>query len=156
MYEASAQVEVRLADWQQDKHWLQDIRTRVFVQEQRVSQAEEWDGLDDSAVHFLLWVNNKPAGCARLLLEELPAPARFHIGRVAILAEYRGKGLGHRLMQAVLDYCKPLKPWPFYLGAQSDKTGFYASLGFSIRGEEFMDAGIPHRHMWLEHSTNQE
>ena len=124
--------------------------------EQQVPQAEEWDGLDDSAVHFLLWADNKPVGCARLLLEDTPAPARFHIGRVAILADYRSQALGHQLMQAVLAYCQSLKPWPIYLGAQSDKTGFYAQLGFQIRGEEFMDAGIPHRHMWLEQAAPQE
>lgn len=151
-----SRTEIHLADWAQDKHWLQDIRTRVFVQEQHVSQAEEWDGLDESALHFLVWVDNKPVGCARLLLEDSPVPARFHIGRVAILAEYRGRGLGQQLMQAVLAYCQPLKPWPIYLGAQSDKTGFYAQLGFQIRGEEFMDAGIPHRHMWLEQAALQE
>lgn len=141
--------EVRLANWLQDQQLLREIRTRVFIQEQNVSLADEWDGLDEQATHFLVWDGGEAVGCARLLVEPNQAQLRFHIGRVAILKNKRSLGLGKLLMHALLDHCRHRADWPIYLGAQSDKTGFYAGLGFVVEGEEFMDAGIPHRHMWL-------
>ena len=72
------------------------------------------------------------------------------IGRVCVLSEARGTGLGANLILACLD---ELRRQPGVseatLGSQSHATGFYEKLGFAVEGEEFMDAGIPHRHMRL-------
>jgi predicted GNAT family N-acyltransferase len=70
------------------------------------------------------------------------------IGRVCVLPEARGTGLGAELIRESLE---ELGRQPgvtmAYLGAQSRATGFYEKLGFAVEGEEFLDAGIPHRHM---------
>ena len=70
------------------------------------------------------------------------------IGRVCVLPVARGTGLGAALIRAALDV---LRDEPgvaeAYLGSQSHATGFYEKLGFVVEGEEFLDAGIPHRHM---------
>lgn len=122
----------------------QRLRRTVFTEEQGVSEADEIDGLDAGAIHLLAWAGARPVGTARLLLQG----ATGKIGRVCVLPEARGTGLGAALIEAAL---AELRRQPgvreAVLGAQSHATGFYARLGFTVEGEEFLDAGIPHRHM---------
>jgi predicted GNAT family N-acyltransferase len=146
---------IQIADWQQYQHALVDIRTRVFMEEQQVSAADEWDGLDESATHFIVELESGDAvGCARLLTEllitEQDAQAQvFHIGRVAILKSFRSQGFGLALMRFIIQHCQQLAPTnPIYLHAQCERQAFYEILGFVARGAVFMDAGIPHISMW--------
>lgn len=122
----------------------QHLRRVVFIQEQGVSEADEVDGLDESAIHLLAWNGDTPVGTARLLLKGNLGK----IGRVCVLPQARGAGLGAALIRAALDV---LRDQPgvteAYLGSQSHATGFYEKLGFVLEGDEFLDAGIPHRHM---------
>lgn len=122
----------------------QQLRRVVFIQEQGVSEADEVDGLDDTAIHLLAWDGDAPVGTARLLLKG----SLGKIGRVCVLPKARGTGLGAELIRAALDV---LRQQPGVteacLGSQSHATGFYEKLGFALEGEEFLDAGIPHRHM---------
>lgn len=122
----------------------QRLRRVVFIEEQGVSPNDEIDGLDDQAIHLLALQDDRPVGTARLLVKG----ATGKIGRVCVLAEARGTGLGAALIRAALAV---LRDQPgvseAYLGAQSHATAFYEKLGFVREGEEFLDAGIPHRHM---------
>lgn len=122
----------------------QRLRRVVFIEEQGVSEADEVDGLDASAIHLLALDGDKPVGTARLLVKG----AVGKIGRVCVLPVARGTGLGAALIRSALDV---LRDQPgvseAYLGSQSHATGFYEKLGFTVEGEEFDDAGIPHRHM---------
>jgi len=122
----------------------QRLRRTVFIEEQGVSAADEVDGLDDQAIHLLALDGDTPVGTARLLLKGETGK----IGRVCLLASSRGTGLGAALIRAALD---ELRRQPgvtsAYLGSQTHATGFYEKLGFVVEGEEFLDAGIPHRHM---------
>jgi ElaA protein len=122
----------------------QRLRRVVFIDEQGVSEADEVDGLDGSAIHLLALDGDKPVGTARLLVKG----AVGKIGRVCVLPVARGTGLGAALIRSALDV---LRDQPgvseAYLGSQSHATGFYEKLGFTVEGEEFDDAGIPHRHM---------
>ncbi|NHB76451.1 GNAT family N-acetyltransferase [Rhodobacter calidifons] len=122
----------------------QALRKVVFIDEQGVSEADEVDGLDGRAIHLLAWDGDCPVGTARLLVKG----AVGKIGRVCVLPEVRGSGLGAALIRAALDV---LRGQPgvteAYLGSQSHAVGFYEKLGFAVEGEEFLDAGIPHRHM---------
>lgn len=140
-----------LANWQTHSADLVKIRTEVFMQEQQVSAADEWDGLDEHAVHFLvLSATSEPVGCARLLSEKSADPTLYHIGRVAILKPIRNQGIGHKLMQFIIAYCKQTAPEnSIYLHAQTERRTFYETLGFIAEGDEFMDAGIPHISMYL-------
>ena len=122
------------------------LRRVVFIEEQGVSEADEVDDLDDQAIHLLATLNGKPVGSARLLvLGEVGK-----VGRVCVLAETRGTGLGAALMRAAVERfrtepgVKKVK-----LGAQTHALGFYERLGFTAFGPEFDDAGIPHRDMVL-------
>lgn len=122
----------------------QALRRVVFIDEQGVSEADEVDGLDGRAIHLLAWDGDCPVGTARLLVKGSVGK----IGRVCVLPEVRGSGLGATLIGAALEV---LRGQPgvaeAYLGSQSHATGFYEKLGFVVEGEEFLDAGIPHRHM---------
>jgi len=120
------------------------LRETVFIQEQGVSEAEEYDGLDDRADHILARLNGQPVGCARILYHGDTGK----IGRVCVLRQARGTGLGAALIRACLDHLGG-KPGiaRAMLGAQTHAIGFYEKLGFTAFGPEYLDAGIPHRDM---------
>jgi ElaA protein len=125
----------------------QRLRRVVFIEEQGVSEADEVDGRDADAIHLLAWLNDAPVGTARLLVKG----ATGKIGRVCVLAPARGTGLGAALIRAALDQFRAMPGVrTVTLGAQSHATGFYAALGFRVVGDEFMDAGIPHREMIMD------
>ena len=122
------------------------LRRIVFIEEQGVSEADEVDDKDDEAIHLLATLNGKPVGSARLLV--LGDVGK--VGRVCVLAETRGTGLGAKLMQAAVDRFRNVPGVKkVNLGAQTHALGFYERLGFSAIGPEFDDAGIPHREMVL-------
>lgn len=122
----------------------QHLRRVVFTQEQGVSEADEVDGMDESAIHLLAWDGDAPVGTARLLLKGNLGK----IGRVCVLPQARGTGLGTALIRAALEVLRQQpQVTEAYLGSQSHATGFYEKLGFALEGDEFLDAAIPHRHM---------
>lgn len=134
---------VRSASWQADNTGLCAVREQVFIQEQHVPVELEWDGEDETALHVLAESpDGKVIGTARMLEDG-------HIGRVAVLPAWRGRGIGSELMRALLRYAEQAGLKSVYLDAQVDAIDFYARLGFSASGDVFMDAGIPHRHMRL-------
>jgi ElaA protein len=120
------------------------IRHKVFIDEQGVSEADEVDGLDPVALHLLAMQDAAPVGTARILVEG----AVGKIGRVCVLPQARGTGLGAALIRAAV---AELRAMPGVakakLGAQVHALGFYERLGFEAVGQVYMDAGIPHRDM---------
>uniref|UniRef100_UPI0028A0E6EF GNAT family N-acetyltransferase n=1 Tax=Paracoccus sp. TaxID=267 RepID=UPI0028A0E6EF len=107
----------------------------------------ERDAYDDEAMHFLAWLDGEPVGTARVILKGEIGK----IGRVAVLPQARGTGLGAGLIRAALD---ALRQQPgvdrAVLGAQTHAIGFYEKLGFAAYGPQYLDAGIPHRDMALD------
>jgi predicted GNAT family N-acyltransferase len=138
---------IRPTSWQQDEPALRLIREQVFIQEQNVPTELEWDGEDETAFHLLAEdEEGNPTGTARMLPDG-------HIGRVAVVKSWRGRGVGTALMQRML---KAAEAWNYtvvFLDAQVDAIDFYRKLGFESKGKTFMDAGIPHRHMVLNRYT---
>jgi predicted GNAT family N-acyltransferase len=125
------------------------IREEVFCVEQNIPTDLERDDTDLTAVHYLLNYNNKFVATARLYFDD---EKLAHIGRVAVLKEYRGKNLGKQIMQEIIDNTKTdyaHKCKSITLGAQIYAKQFYQKLGFETYGEEYMDAGIPHINMEL-------
>lgn len=120
------------------------LRRTVFIEEQGVSEADEVDDLDDQAIHLLATLDGVPVGSARLLTYG----ATGKVGRVCVLPAARGTGLGAALMRAAVDQFRAIPGVEkVKLGAQTHALGFYEGLGFVAVGDEFMDAGIPHREM---------
>ena len=133
-------VNVRVADWHTDKASLRQIRRQVFIEEQKVPEELEWDEFDDSSIHFLASCEGKPVACARL-------KADGQIGRMAVLAEYRNRGLGRKLLQFILQTSEQ-KLSKVYLHAQLTAVPFYKKQEFIETGEIFYEANIPHREMF--------
>jgi len=123
-----------------NKALINAIRKEVFILEQGVPPELEFDGLDDTAAHVLAFVSDQPVGTGRVL-------ADGHIGRIAVLCDCRGQGLGAEIVLALVDEAAKAGCNEVYLGAQKHAVGFYEKLGFVAYGEDFMDAGIPHIHM---------
>lgn len=122
------------------------LRRAVFMEEQGISAAEEWDGRDAGAVHLLARdAAGQPVGTARLWVED----GEGHIGRVCVLAEARGTGLGAALIRAAVAELAAAGARRAVLGAQCHALGFYEKLGFAAEGPVYDDAGIPHRQMAL-------
>lgn len=129
------------ADYRVDFADLRAVREPVFIVEQQVPVEEEWDELDPQCRHVIARdADNRPIGTGRLTPER-------KIGRMAVLAEWRGKGVGGAILEALMDEARALG-WPeVTLNAQTHAIPFYASYGFEAFGEAFMEANIPHRAM---------
>ena len=124
----------------------QALRRVVFILEQGVSEADEVDGRDGVARHLLAVLDGRPIGTARLLTEG----AVGKIGRVCVLKEARGKGVGVALIRAAVALFGGVPGvGKVKLGAQTHALGFYEALGFQALGEVYQDAGIPHLDMVL-------
>lgn len=122
------------------------LRRTVFIEEQGVSEADELDDLDGEAIHLLAWLQGRPVGSARLLVQGETGK----VGRVCVLPEARGTGLGAALMRAAVEQFRRIPGVrKVKLGAQTHALGFYERLGFVATGPEYIDAGIPHRDMVL-------
>jgi predicted GNAT family N-acyltransferase len=133
-------IKIRIADWEKDKEKLSTIRTLVFIKEQNVPEEMEWDEFDSSSTHFIAFEKDQAIACARLKPDG-------QIGRMAVLAEYRNKGNGKKLLQFVLQSSAELNFKTVYLHAQVTAVPFYEKQGFIAKGDVFYEANIPHREM---------
>ncbi|MFJ6181329.1 GNAT family N-acetyltransferase [Streptomyces sp. NPDC092295] len=145
---------VRIAAGPADTEACFAVRKQVFVVEQRVSEDIEYDGRDAWALQLLaIRADGVPLGTARLLYGPEAAdrtggdPSVGSLGRLAVVAEARGLGIGVALVRAVEDAARERGLTVVDLHAQSHALGFYERLGYAAYGPEFQDAGIAHRSM---------
>lgn len=126
--------------WSQ--HWreLTELRRRVFVEEQSVPVELELDEHDFSARHWLAWYGQEPVGTVRLLSDG-------HIGRMAVAADYRERGIGRALLHHALEGALEMGLTKVELAAQLQAIDFYRKEGFKPVGGLFVDAGIDHQRM---------
>lgn len=137
---------VKIVSWKDAGSALADIRRRVFIEEQSVPENLEWDGMDDDAVHVLALDATRAIGCARML-------PGGRIGRMAVLPEWRGRGVGRAMLETLIALSREQGLAHVSLSAQTHAIPFYAKSGFKVRSEIYDDAGIPHRDMVLALST---
>lgn len=135
---------VSLVCWHDGEPLLRVIREVVFIREQNVPEALEWDGLDDGCRHALaLSLNGDAIGCGRMLPDG-------HIGRIAVLPLWRRKKVGTAIMEALLDEARSRGYPQVEVDAQTYAIPFYRQFGFVEHGKVFMDAGLPHKKMKLK------
>ena len=139
----SPKVSVRPADWSVDREILKALREKIFIREQFVPADMEWDEFDSLSRHVVASVDGIPIGTGRLLPDG-------HIGRMAVLRDWRGKGAGSALLTGLMEIARALGMRRVLLNAQVQALPFYLRHGFQAEGEEFLDAGIPHRRMWRD------
>ena len=134
---------IQSSDYEQGLPDLRRVRETVFVEEQGVPLALEWDELDPDCHHVIARdADGRPIGTGRL------TPMRT-IGRMAVLPDWRGRGVGEALLAALLDRARDLGWREVSLHAQAPAIGFYARAGFLPIGERFDEAGIEHQGMRL-------
>jgi predicted GNAT family N-acyltransferase len=137
----SAPFRIRRADWDRDQAALQRVREIVFVIEQSVPLELEWDGIDPDCQHVLAEDDQGRAiGTGRLLPDG-------HIGRMAVLQSWRHRGAGSALLRELIAIAAERGMSEVVLNAQTQALKFYQRHGFAAEGEDFLDAGIPHRRM---------
>lgn len=145
MSRPNAGLTVSVVDFARHEAEIRAIRHEVFVVGQDVPEEEEWDGLDEvpSTTHLLaLAADGTAVGTARLL-------PGGKIGRMAVRAPHRGRGVGSALLLALVELARSQGEPRCHLGAQLQAIPFYERHGFVAEGAVFLDAGIEHREMTL-------
>ncbi len=123
------------------------VRRAVFVREQGVPEEEEIDAhdrSDASACHALIALDGRPVAAGRFFVRPDGA---VQIGRMAVLAAYRARGIGRALLDALVDEAQRRGFSRVVLHAQTHARGFYERADFIAHGAEFLDAGILHVEM---------
>jgi regulator of ribonuclease activity A len=142
---SSTSPRIDLGAWQRLAAPAARVRTTVFLEEQGIDPALEWDEADASALHAVAWSAGEQAvGTARLLQ---PALGMARIGRMAVLPAWRGRGLGLALLRALMAAARARGDQHVMLHAQLAAAGFYRRAGYEAQGEVFDEAGIPHIEM---------
>jgi predicted GNAT family N-acyltransferase len=138
---------IRETSWALDAARLAAIRRAVFIDEQGVPEALEWDAHDADALHLLASLaDGTPIGCARLLRNDHLCG---HIGRMAVLPAWRGRGAGRALLATAIRAAQSRGYTTLKLSAQIHAAGFYSAAGFIAVGEPYEEAGIPHLAMQM-------
>ena len=133
-------IECVLTTWSTDRPVLQKIRREVFIDEQLVPESDEWDDDDTVSVHALATLNREPVGTGRL-------NPGGKIGRIAVKAGLRGRGIGTLILRQLLHEAYQRGIREPYLHAQVQAVPFYEKRGFRIQGDVFDEAGISHVRM---------
>jgi predicted GNAT family N-acyltransferase len=131
---------IELMTWENARALAAPIRLAVFVHEQGVPPELEMDEMDASCLHALAFDGERAIATGRLLPDG-------HIGRMAVLEEFRGRGVGGAVLTRLMAAAKSRGDREVVLSAQVHALPFYASYGFTPVGEIYQEAGIPHRDM---------
>jgi YbgC/YbaW family acyl-CoA thioester hydrolase len=125
------------------------VRKEVFVHEQGIPESEEWDAQDTAAMHAVVYNRlNMPLATGRLLVAGPEHGQKVaQIGRMATQRALRGAGLGRSVLDALVQSAVARGDREVILHAQRSAAPFYATAGFTQRGEPFDEVGIPHIEM---------
>ena len=137
-------IHTSIVSWLDKRAELTSVRRAVFIEEQNVPEDIELDGRDADCCHVLACDGDgKAVGTARM-------DSDGKIGRMAVLREYRGRGVGRKILQAMMEYGRSHGRTDFHLSAQIGAVDFYKKMGFEPYGRPFEEAGITHVHMRIK------
>lgn len=140
-------MEILLKSWKEAEVDAFLVRKEVFILEQSVPAELELDEFDLSAAHVLAYQDAHCIGTGRLVNL---STKQARIGRMAVLAKFRGKGVGKQILQKLVDLAASQGVREVILHSQVSAIPFYEKLGFQAQGEAYEEAGIPHRNMMLK------
>ncbi|MBN2858383.1 MAG: GNAT family N-acetyltransferase [Candidatus Delongbacteria bacterium] len=129
--------------YEENEDKIRTVRHKVFVEGQCVPEELEIDGKDSLCFHVLLIKNGEAIGTGRMETDG-------HIGRIAVLEEYRGMGFGSMIMNKLEETAEKNGIRKTFLNSQKHAIQFYMNLGYEPVGEYFMEAGIEHKKMIKE------
>ncbi len=142
-------IHLSITNWAQAKNQVAPIRLQVFVEEQGVPVAMEWDEFDPDAWHAIAKLNDQVVGTGRLILPTNDRIQTAKIGRMAVLKNHRCQGIGQQILRALIQKGKEKGAQACILHARTHAIPFYAAEGFEPNGPIFDEAGIPHVEMRL-------
>jgi len=140
------------APWAQSRDAIQSIRNLVFVDEQHIPVELEWDGTDKDCIHVLAFDKQGNAiGTGRIQIHTNNTSDGSntvgHIGRIAVLKQQRGHGVGCALLARLVEIARTQQLGSVYLNAQKHLQSYYERHRFEREGDIFNEAGIPHVRM---------
>ena len=138
--------QVKHGRWDQLQQDAKLIRTQVFICEQGITEADEWDDQDVISQHFVIYDQDQPIATARLL-------QNHSVGRVADVKAYRGQGLGQMIMLEIISYAQKQGLSVLTLSSQVHAISFYEKLGFTVQGNSYDECGISHIEMTMNLNT---
>jgi hypothetical protein len=130
-------IDVRSVSFSHDEASIRFIRNSVFSGDQGIDPGLDFDGNDPEAIHVIAIFNDNAVGTGRMLDDG-------HIGRVAVLAQYRGRGIGSGIVKCLMDEAKRGGYPRVYLGSQKHACEFYTKLGFAPYGDVYIEVDIEH------------
>jgi predicted GNAT family N-acyltransferase len=131
---------IELMSWEKARAHAAPVRMTVFVEEQRVPAELEMDDRDAGCVHAIAFDGERAVGTGRLLPDG-------HIGRMAVLKAFRGKGVGGEILEALVEAARRRGEREIVLSAQTHALAFYRAHGFEAFGAQYEEAGLPHQDM---------
>lgn len=126
------------ADWPRDQSGIRAVRHAVFVEEQGIPESLEWDGRDSDCRHVLALGGDAAVVATGRLMSD------GRIGRMAVLQEWRGYGVGRALLVRLQQLALRAGLQQIYVHAQLEVAGFYSLAGFQVAGQPFVTADIAH------------
>ena len=139
-------MQIKVAQTQSDFFQIVRIRAEVFIREQNVDSEIEMDIKDDTAIHCLATLNNKPAGCLRFLIND----DGVTVGRVTVLKPYRRMKIGKAMMEFVETLPEVKEKGKIAVHAQLTARDFYLNCGFHEVSDIYEEANILHVSMEKE------
>jgi len=128
-----------LAHWPKDEKDIRAVREQVFIKEQSIPADLEWDGRDETCYHVIAYdEKGRPIASGRVDTDG-------HIGRMAVLPPWRGRNIGGAVLTYLMHIAERLETDYVWVHAQESAIPFYQKKGFSITGDRFTEAGIPHQ-----------
>jgi predicted GNAT family N-acyltransferase len=131
---------IDLLPWEEARAHAAPIRFAVFVEEQGVPREIELDERDEACLHAVAFEGDRAVATGRLLPDG-------HIGRMAVLKPWRGRGIGALMLDSLIQCAKERGDARVVLSAQVHAVPFYRAHGFMEEGDQYMEAGIAHQNM---------
>lgn len=122
-----------------------EVRQQVFQQEHGIARELDFDGLDDAAEQFIVYLKDRPVGTARVVH---PTPDSAEIQRVAVLPEHRLQGIGRQIMIFIESQMAAAGIREIILSSEVSIRAFYEKTGYAARGEVYQEVGLPHIEMF--------
>ncbi len=128
-----------ITDFDSHREAIQSVREEVFVNEQCIDRAEEFDEREIHCTHVIVFEGDRAIATGRLDIEQ-----NGRIGRVAVVKEFRGQGVGALVMRTIEQHAQQIAQHRLWFHAQTHAIPFYKKLGYEPYGDEFTEANIPH------------
>ncbi len=121
-----------------------DLRYRVLRRPLGMLPGTELNASETACWHLAALSGETVVGC---VIFRDDGDGAGQLMQMAVDPDQQGHGVGRALIEALEERAKLDGIERIYLHAREVAVGFYASLGYAVEGEPYLEVGIPHRHM---------